>query len=92
MKKSNYQTDSPCVACGTTSFQRTFHHLKSRGSGGSDEAWNLLPVCSQHHNEVHKIGLVLMANNYLGVKNWLIKSGWEFCEFRNKWVNVEAGR
>jgi hypothetical protein len=32
------------------------HHWKSKGAGGSDHPYNLLPLCREHHDEVHRIG------------------------------------
>ena len=56
--------------------ERCYHHIKSRGSGGPDEAWNLIPVCLEHHNEVHNIGLYEFAEKYPSVGDWLVIHDW----------------
>lgn len=61
------------------------HHVLSRGAGGPDDDWNLMPLSRQHHTEVHQIGLTTFANKYPKVKNWLLAHGWEFNELLKKW-------
>jgi hypothetical protein len=51
------------------------HHVISRGSGGGDVASNLLPLCLQHHTEIHKVGNTEFAQKYAVVKNWMISTG-----------------
>lgn len=74
----NYQTDKPCLVCKTVSVQRCFHHVKSRKSGGGDELWNLMPLCLEHHNQVHMSGLNHFANSYNNVRFWLLQNNWYF--------------
>lgn len=62
------------------------HHVKTRGSGGGDKAWNLMPLCREAHTEVHKIGLRRFSEKYPIAKDWLINNGWTICELRNKWI------
>lgn len=38
----------PCMACGSIGSTEA-HHIKTRGSGGGDDPWNILPLCSYHH-------------------------------------------
>ncbi len=33
------------------------HHIKSRGSGGLDEAFNILMLCGRCHQGIHKVGV-----------------------------------
>jgi mitochondrial fission protein ELM1 len=40
----------PCRLCGALPPSHA-HHVKSRGSGGSDR--NVVPLCWRHHREVH---------------------------------------
>ena len=40
------------------------HHIRTRGAGGSDEASNLLSLCTAHHREAHTIGVWSFANKY----------------------------
>lgn len=38
------------------------HHLQTRGSGGSD--YTSLPLCVQHHVEIHTIGVARFEQTY----------------------------
>ena len=40
------------------------HHIKSRGSGGSDDVFNLLDLCRTHHTEIHQIGNYKFCKKY----------------------------
>jgi hypothetical protein len=42
----------PCVACDYPVTDA--HHLKTRGSGGSD--LTAIPLCRQHHTQIHTEG------------------------------------
>lgn len=86
MKHRNYQSQEPCLVCATTTQQRTYHHVKSRGSGGGDEAWNLLSLCLRCHNEIHKLGINSFAKKYPQFKRWLVNNNWEQCPITNKWL------
>lgn len=82
----NYKSDKPCIICGES--REGFvclHHVKTRKSGGSDETFNLMPLCAWHHTEIHKIGLVNMAKKNKSIHNWLIENGWEFV--MGKWMH-----
>jgi len=72
----SYQTSEPCTACGTEQAQRCLHHLKSQGAGGSDNDYNLMPLCLRCHNKVHLIGLSNFAQRNMGVVGWLLKNNW----------------
>lgn len=62
-------------------------HVKTLGSGGSNESFNIMTLCRKHHQEKGMKGLVHMASKYYLVKLWLISNGWEFCETRRKWIH-----
>lgn len=55
-------------------------HIKSVGSGGHDEDWNLINLCRIHHTEQHKIGWIKLCKKYpslelvLASKGWILKS------------------
>ena len=49
-----WQHHPSCEICGQES--QPPHHCRTRGSGGPDEAWNLLALCVQHHRMAHNIG------------------------------------
>lgn len=67
-----------CLVC--RSFQVDRDHIKTRGSGGTDDDWNLMPLCRLHHVERHAIGIGTFAFKYPLVKNFLIERGWEVYE------------
>lgn len=51
-------------------------HVISKGAGGPDEHWNLMPLCRKHHIEQHTIGLSTFINDHWYVKAYLIHRGW----------------
>jgi len=51
-----------CEICGN--YSAAPHHIRTRGAGGSDEASNLLSLCTAHHTEAHTIGVWSFANKY----------------------------
>jgi len=88
----NYQcVNEPCLACGDWSAQRCYHHIVTRKSGGVDEPWNLMPLDLHHHNEVHQLGLSRFARKYINVEKWLIRNGWAYDLFREKWIHLNEG-
>ena len=72
----------PCIVCGQRADP---HHLKTRASGGHDVDYNLMPLCREHHAEIHKLGNIRTAEKYEQVKNWLIKHDWSIYPVTNKW-------
>lgn len=79
---------SKCLACFRHACDPD--HIKSQGSGGPDEAWNLQPLCRIHHTERHAKGLTWLAEKYPAVKANLIEKGWYLCELRNRWFPSSA--
>lgn len=75
--------NSECVVCGDVATE--VHHVKTRGAGGGDEDWNLLPICRRCHVDIHKAGLYTFSRRHRRVFEWLIKKGWE-C-INGKWVH-----
>ena len=87
-KLKNYKSEGPCVACGYNyPDSQCYHHLKSRGSRGSDEPHNLISLCQKCHNLIHAIGTDNMANRFLAVKQWLLNNGWEYSGYKGKWIH-----
>ena len=68
--------NSPCIICGKTPSDP--NHIRSVGSGGGDERWNIVPFCRVHHCEWHLRGVTEMILDYPQVMQWLIDWGWEF--------------
>ncbi len=75
-----------CVACGRLGAEG--HHLKTRGSGGGDEEWNLMPLDRACHTEIHQKGTRLFAEKYPRVRAWLEQNEWELDPLRMKWVHA----
>lgn len=87
-----YKSDLPCVACGAEpEGGATLHHIKTRGSGGTDEDFNLISLCQIHHNEVHSSGLNSFSKKYKNVKAWLVEHHWYQCELTSKWTHANKG-
>ena len=66
----------PCCICGRCPVDAA--HIVSRGAGGPDARWNLLPLCRIHHQEQHKIGFFRMCVKYVPLRLKLAALGWEF--------------
>lgn len=64
-----------CIICGDPS-ERC--HIKSRGSGGGDEEWNIMHLCREHHIEQHKRGWLGFSSVYPVAREELQRKGWEF--------------
>ncbi len=68
-------TGKPCLVCGLPS---DACHIRSRGAGGGDEKWNLVPLCREHHQMQHKAGWWEMARRCWTVEVALDERGWRF--------------
>jgi len=84
-KADNKLASVRCIACGKSPTEH--HHFKTRGSGGTDDHWNLLELCRLHHQEIHKIGRGKFIDKHPKVFYWLTQRGWESYEQDNivKW-------
>lgn len=82
----SFESQEPCVCCGTIAVQRTYHHLITQKTRNDlrHVSWNMISVCRVHHNEFHDQGINHMANKYKAVFEWLINNGWQK-DFFNKW-------
>lgn len=80
--------EKSCEICGT--YRNTVaHHIKSVGSGGNDVTHNLIPLCIEHHVEIHKIGINKTIHKYPHLKYFLQENGWEKCEITNRWFHIK---
>ena len=75
MKKSRYIDMLGCVLCNCK--PSACHHIKTRGSGGRDEWWNIVPLCGAHHSECHTLGDVEFMRRYGEYSEILEARGWE---------------
>lgn len=67
-----------CLVCNRDHADRA--HVKTRGSGGSDEEWNIMLLCRIHHIEQHKIGIITFIEKYPAVKREIETKGWKVVE------------
>lgn len=65
-----------CMICGFPDPDR--HHIKTRGSGGSDEDFNILNICRIHHIEIHNIGNYEFCKKHPIIMEILDEKGWKF--------------
>lgn len=63
------------------------HHIKTRGSGGTDDEWNLIPISRTLHQRWHHRGTQYMVKGYPAIRNWMIKNGWKFDIYSGKWLH-----
>jgi hypothetical protein len=63
-----------CLVC--TSSEVDVAHIKTRGSGGTYDEWNLMPLCRHHHQEQHLQGIITFSQKYIGVASYLYDNGW----------------
>ena len=76
--------DKRCIVTGKAA---ELHHVKTRGSGGPDEEWNLVPVSRLIHSLWHSRGNTYMARTYPIIKKWLLEHGWTYDEYTKRWVH-----
>ena len=67
----------PCIACGVNPPNEA-HHIKTRGSGGGDDAFNILPLCRLDHILVHQLGDFKFYNAHPHLLEYLHEMGWTF--------------
>lgn len=75
-----------CLCCNNRTVD--VHHIKTRGSGGGDDMWNLMPLCRMHHSEVHRLGLIKFSRKYINVGLYLDKNGWSV--LNGKMLHIEG--
>lgn len=69
----------PCLVCQKLPVE--IAHVKSSGSGGCDEEFNLMPLCFEHHQLTqHRIGIVTFFQRFPRVRAYLEAKGWELKE------------
>jgi len=89
----NWSIQQGCVACEkVTENGSVLHHLMSRKAHPEHQlkTWNLLPLCSFCHTEIHARGTTHMSAKYQGVLRWLEANNWIFDSFQNKWRHEGA--
>lgn len=87
-KKKYVNPEEHCIVCGVQGVDE--HHIKTRGSGGKDEPWNVVYLCHPHHQELHYIGEIRFAEENYAFEKFLKDNNWEVCPIRNKYFHVKG--
>lgn len=70
----------PCLACSKHGPSEA-HHVKSRGAGGRDDYFNVIPLCNQHHtagkDSWHTLGAISFIHRFPWVMSYLVQLGWQ---------------
>jgi hypothetical protein len=66
-----------CLCCGAVPPVDACH-IKSRGSGGGDEWFNVIPMCRNCHSLQHQVGWFSFCEKFSHVKHHLELLGWSF--------------
>ena len=75
--------DGECLICGYVGVD--IHHVKTRGAGGPDEAWNMVKLCHGHHQQLHTMGDKKFSEKHGVYREWLTKNRWKVNPITNKW-------
>lgn len=67
--------DKPCIICGRPAPSDP-SHIKTRGSGGPDTEWNVVPMCRVHHTEWGKRGCLTFIRKHPAFGSKLYALGW----------------
>lgn len=68
--------EMPCSICGAVGPSDP-SHIVSRGAGGDDYPFNVLPKCRGHHTEWHSLGWYRFMGKYPRFTDLLLDLGWE---------------
>jgi len=77
----------PCLICGHEE-TTVGHHIITKGAGGPDEAWNLVPLCHVHHDQIHRLKTTRFAEIHPEFHEYLKYWGWGYIYTKNrgKWL------
>lgn len=64
-----------CLACKRVSVLEACH-VRSRGAGGSNDAYNIIYMCHVSHQAQHRWGWKKFLEKYPSVKDELTSRGW----------------
>lgn len=67
----------PCSSCGSPP-PNDVSHIRSRGAGGGDEEWNVVPMCRKCHSLWHTQGAYNFVQLYRKFLKKLEQLGWTF--------------
>ncbi len=68
--------DGNCQACEEYG-RLDKHHLKTRGSGGSDDDSNLIQLCRSCHQSIHYSGSTKFIKRFPKLQEILKDKGWK---------------
>jgi hypothetical protein len=68
----------PCIVCGNSKVDAC--HIRSKGAGGPDEEWNLVPMCREHHTQQHRFGWGAFMNRHPEAQFVLKQMGWKWID------------
>jgi 5-methylcytosine-specific restriction endonuclease McrA len=74
-----------CEVCGSRE-SLSIDHIKTFGSGGTDDEWNLWTLCFNCHVKKGQYGLVKFCQENKKAEELLIEKGWRFTDFFFKWL------
>lgn len=74
--------DNHCVQCNTKPVD--LHHVLSRGAGGTDALYNLIPLCRSCHGALHHFGQLKMFLEKDRFRKSLEERGWYYLEVNGK--------
>ena len=69
-----------CVSCGYPKTDKA--HIKSKGSGGGTEDFNILELCRVCHDASHRQGWWMICETSPRIKRALREKGWSFNEHK----------
>lgn len=73
----------PCMACGKYPPSEA-HHIRTRGAGGGDDYFNILPLCNSCHTgsrfSWHQGGSVSFLIRHKHVYDYLKQLGWSISD------------
>lgn len=84
---TNISSDKICLICKRPASE--MHHLKHRATGGTDDDFNVIPICRYDHVRIHAIGLKAVASKCKDLTDWLLNNGWTLDGDGRKWRRYE---
>ena len=84
--------DMACQACKYREYGKvTGHHIKTKGAGGENEHYNLIPLCYLHHHEIHTCESTAWFIEKYKLEDYMFQKGWDQCRLTNRWFNKREG-
>lgn len=83
-KKLKSIEKKPCIICGDK--KTDYCHIKTKGSSGNNEPYNIMFLCRKHHSEQHAVGLYRFLKKYPEVEKEIIRLGWKL-----EYIELPAG-